>query len=59
MLDLLWRNLKKIYRSPNSATDGKQTREPFLGNASQLEMIFLHSWTMVQSIINLFLPLNS
>ena len=25
-------------------------REAFLGNASQLEMIFLHSWAMVQSI---------
>ena len=50
MLELLWRNLKKIYRSPNLATDGKQTLEAFLGNASQLEVIFLHSWAMVQSI---------
>ena len=31
MLDLFWRNLKKIYRSPNSATDGKQTYRGVLG----------------------------
>ena len=44
MLDLLWRNLKKIYRNPNSATDSKQTERgvlraggasfAFLGNGS-------------------------
>ena len=31
MLELLWRNLKKIYRSPNLATDGKQTYGDVLG----------------------------
>ena len=31
MLDLLWRKLKKIYRSPNSAIDGKRTKRGVLG----------------------------
>ena len=31
MLDLLWRNLKKICRSPKSATDGKQIKRRVLG----------------------------
>ena len=28
----------------------RKPREAFLGNASQLEVIFLHSWAIVQSI---------
>ena len=53
MLDSLWRNLKKIYivvlTKPLTVS---KPREAFLGNASQLEMIFLHSCFFCHLISN-------
>ena len=58
MLDLLWRNLKKYIVVLTKPLTVSKPREAFLGNASQLEMIFLHSWQWFNQLINLFLPLN-
>ena len=53
MLDSLWRNLKKKYivvlTKPLTVS---KPREAFLGNASQLEMIFLHSCIFCHLISN-------
>ena len=50
MLDLLWRNLKKYIVILTQPLTVSKFRGAFLGNASQLEVIFLHSWAVVQLI---------